>query len=240
METSVDDWLAAGNVRPAGTPPALRTIVDRMIRARPGDLSRNDPLAVEVSARQAAVLILLGTDGPDGVDVLLQKRAGGLRDHAGEISFPGGSRETADAGPAETALREAVEETGLDPAGVEPLTILPRLHIPPSRFDVTGVLAYWRQPSAVEPADVGETAAVMRVPLARLADPSSRLNFETDFGWKGPAFRIDDDIAWGYTGEILAALVRFRAEALSSAVKDPMPGGPQSRGRLGEPTDLNE
>jgi 8-oxo-dGTP pyrophosphatase MutT (NUDIX family) len=108
-------------------------------------------------------------------------------------------------------LREAVEETGLDPAGVEPLTLLPRLHIPPSRFDVTGVLAYWRRPSAVVPADVGETAAVMRVPLARLADPRNRLDFETDFGWKGPAFRIDDDIAWGYTGEILAALVRFAA-----------------------------
>jgi 8-oxo-dGTP pyrophosphatase MutT (NUDIX family) len=133
-----------------------------------------------------------------------------------QISFPGGSRESADAGPAETALREAAEETGLDPAGVEPLAILPRLHIPPSRFDVTGVLAYWRRPSAVVPADVGEAAAVMRVPLARLADPRNRLAFETVFGWKGPAFRIDDDIAWGYTGEILAALVRFGARQSAS------------------------
>src|SRR5580693_2436128 len=116
MEATVDDWLAGGSVSPAGTPPALRAIVDRMIQARPGDLSRNDPPAIEVAARQAAVLILLGTDGQEGVDVLLQKRASGLRDHAGEISFPGGSRESADAGPAETALREAVEETGLDPA----------------------------------------------------------------------------------------------------------------------------
>jgi 8-oxo-dGTP pyrophosphatase MutT (NUDIX family) len=209
MGTTVDDWLAGGDVSPATAPFAVAAIVDRMVQAPADDLSRNDPPAIEVAARQAAVLILLGTDGPEDVDVLLQKRASGLRDHAGEISFPGGSREGGDAGPAETALREAAEETGLDPTGVEPLAILPCLHIPPSRFDVTGVLAYWRRPSAVVPADVGETAAVMSVPLARLADPRNRLDFETDFGWKGPAFRIDDEIAWGYTGEILAALVRF-------------------------------
>jgi 8-oxo-dGTP pyrophosphatase MutT (NUDIX family) len=47
-----------------------------------------------------------------------------------------------DTGPPATAIREAAEETGVDPAGVEPLILLPRLHIRPSRFDVTGVLAH--------------------------------------------------------------------------------------------------
>jgi hypothetical protein len=123
--------------------------------------------------------------------------------------FPGGSRERGDAGPVETALREATEETGLDPAGVEPLALLPRLHIPPSRFDVTGVLAHRRNPSAVTAIDRAETARVMRIPVSTLADPANRLILSTDFGWRGPAFLIPGAVVWGYTGETLAAVLRL-------------------------------
>jgi 8-oxo-dGTP pyrophosphatase MutT (NUDIX family) len=68
-----------------------------------------------VTPRAAAVLVLL-TDGPDGVQVLLTERASGLRTYPGRLSFPGGSRDPADADPAGTALREAHEEIGLNPA----------------------------------------------------------------------------------------------------------------------------
>ena len=57
-----------------------------------------------------------------------------LRDHAGEVAFPGGAREAGDVAPVATAIREAAEETGVNPATVEPLILLPRLHIPPSRL----------------------------------------------------------------------------------------------------------
>lgn len=209
MTLTVESWLAQRHVRPEAAPPVLSDLIHAVGDANPSDLSRNDPPAVDVAERQAAVLILLATDGRAGPDVLLQERASALRDHAGEISFPGGSREPGDAGVAETALREAMEETGIDPTGVDALAVLPRLHIPPSRFDVTGILAHWRAPSAVAAQDQAETVTTMRVPLRRLADPANRLCLETGSGWRGPAFTIDGHLIWGYTGEILGALLHL-------------------------------
>ncbi len=180
-----------------------------MAAARPGELSRNDPVPDTVAERQAAVLILIATDRAHGPDVLLQQRAGTLRDHAGEVAFPGGAREAGDAAPAGTAIREAAEETGVNPAAIDPLILLPRLHIPPSRFDVTGVLAHWRKPSPVSVIDPGETSRVMRIPFTALADPDHRIMLNTRFGWHGPAFVLNGAVVWGYTGEILAALLRL-------------------------------
>jgi 8-oxo-dGTP pyrophosphatase MutT (NUDIX family) len=202
-------WLAPTDLRPAVVPAPLVRLVHAVAAARPEELSRNDPVPATASERQAAVLILIATDRADGPDVLLAQRAPKLRDHAGEVAFPGGAREDEDAGPPATAIREAAEETGLDPAAVEPLILLPRLHIPPSRFDVTGVLAHWRTPSPVSSIDPGETERVMRIPFTALADPDNRIMLSTRFGWHGPAFVLDGAIVWGYTGELLAALLRL-------------------------------
>lgn len=226
MTDDVSRWLATSSVRPDSTPSVLATLVRAIAHARPEDLSRNDPAPDTVAERQAAVLILIATDRDDGPDVLLQQRASLLADHAGEVSYPGGARHSGDAGPVETALREATEETGLDPAGVEPLVLLPRMHIPPSRFDVTGVLAHWRAPSAVSAIDPAETARVMRIPLSTLATPDNRQVLRTDFGWHGPAFLVDGAVVWGYTGEILAAVLRL--------------GGWERPWRPAAPIDLDE
>ena len=202
-------WLAPTDLRPAVVPAPLVGLVHAVAAARPEELSRNDPVPATASERQAAVLILIATDRADGPDVLLAQRAPKLRDHAGEVAFPDGAREHGDAGPPATAIREAAEETGLDPAAVEPLILLPRLHIPPSRFDVTGVLAHWRTPSPVSAIDPGETDRVMRIPFTAMADPDNRIMLSTRFGWHGPAFVLDGAVVWGYTGEILAALLRL-------------------------------
>jgi 8-oxo-dGTP pyrophosphatase MutT (NUDIX family) len=202
-------WLAPIDLRPTVVPASLARLVDAVAAARPEELSRNDPMLDRAAERQAAVLILIATDRADGPDVLLQQRALKLRDHAGEVAFPGGAREHGDTGPPATAIREAAEETGVDPAAVEPLILLPRLHIPPSRFDVTGVLAHWRTPSPVSAIDPAETDRVMRVPFTSLADPDNRIMLSTSFGWRGPAFVLDGAVVWGYTGEILAALIRL-------------------------------
>ena len=162
-----------------------------------------------VAERQAAVLILIATDRADGPDVLLQQQAATLRDHAGEVAFPGGARDAGDPTPTATAIREAAEEVGVHPAAVEPLILLPRLHISPSRFDVTGVLAHWRVPAPVSVIDPGETSRVMRIPFTALADPDDRIMLKTRSGWHGPAFVLDGAVVWGYTGEILAALLRL-------------------------------
>ena len=124
--------------------------------------------------RHSAVLVLFGA-GPDGPDLLYIQKNEGLRRHAGQPAFPGGKIEDSDDGPVAAALREAAEETGLDPAGVDVLATLPELFIARSQFRVIPVLAWWRVPSAVRPVDIGEVAAVERISVADLADPANRL-----------------------------------------------------------------
>ncbi|WP_078763653.1 NUDIX hydrolase [Marinactinospora thermotolerans] len=156
--------------------------------------------------RHSAVLILFG-DGPDGPDVLLIQRNTGLRRHSGQPAFPGGSLDPDDDGPVACALREAQEETGLDPAGVDVLGVLPELYIAHSGFRVTPVLAWWREPSEVRPVDVGEVASVARVPVAELADPTNRLLTRHPDGSTGPAFRVRGMLVWGFTAAILNRLL---------------------------------
>jgi 8-oxo-dGTP pyrophosphatase MutT (NUDIX family) len=156
--------------------------------------------------RQSAVLILFG-EGPDGPDLLFIQRSEGLRRHPGQPAFPGGAIDDGDDGPVSAALREAVEETGLDPAGVEVLRTLPELFIAPSGFRVVPVLAWWREPSAVGPMDVGEVAAVERIPVADLADPRNRVTFRHPSGRSGPAFRIGSMLIWGFTGALVDRLL---------------------------------
>ena len=159
------------------------------------------------NGRRAAVLILLGEDAAHGPDVLLVERASTLREHPGQVAFPGGSADVGDADVVATALREAEEETGLAPSGVVPLTLLPELFIPPSGFVVTPVLAHWERPVAVHAVDAGETAAVVRIPLTALAEPAHRLRVRHPSGYTGPAFAVAGLLVWGFTGGILSALL---------------------------------
>lgn len=157
-------------------------------------------------ARRSAVLVLFG-EGARGPDVLLIERTAHLRSHAGQPAFPGGGIDPDDDGPVGAALREAEEETGLDPSGVHVLTALPELWLPPSGNIVTPVLAWWRTPSDVTPADVHEVASVARVPLADLAEPANRLQIRHPSGLVGPAFEVADMLVWGFTAGVLARLL---------------------------------
>ena len=156
--------------------------------------------------RASAVLVLFA-DGAVGPDVLLTLRSSGLRKHAGQVAFPGGSIDAGDAGPVAAALREAAEETGLDPAGVEVVGVLPELFVARSGFRVIPVLAWWWRPSPVGPADPVEVAAVARVPLAELTDPAHRLTVRHPSGLAGPAFRVRGVLVWGFTAGILDRLL---------------------------------
>jgi 8-oxo-dGTP pyrophosphatase MutT (NUDIX family) len=169
------------------------------------------PMPTVPDARPAAVLILFGVSGD--LDVLLLARATTLRAHPGQIAFPGGRTEAGDDGPVATALREAQEETGLDPAGVEPLGTLGRIPLPPSRHLVTPVLAWWRQPSAVRVVDAGESADVFRAPVADLLDPATRgtVTVRRDGReFRSPGFLVahptGEHLVWGFTGSVLSAL----------------------------------
>ncbi|TAK70884.1 MAG: CoA pyrophosphatase [Actinomycetota bacterium] len=158
------------------------------------------------ASRQGAVLILVG-DGPAGPDVLLLQRAATMRTHAGQPAFPGGAMDPDDDGVIATALREAVEETGLEPAGVDVVATLPQLYLPPSSFVVIPVLAWWRDPSPIRAASAAEVASVHRVAVAELADPANRLQVRHPAGFTSPGFRVQGLLVWGFTAGILDRLL---------------------------------
>jgi 8-oxo-dGTP pyrophosphatase MutT (NUDIX family) len=175
--------------------------------------------------RAAAVLALFG-EGPRGPDVLLLQRSADLRSHAGQPAFPGGRIDPTDGGPVGAALREAAEETGVDPAGVVVLSTLPDLWIPPSGNVVTPVVAWWRVPSNVHPADPAEVETVARVPVADLVDPANRLIVRHPSGLESPAFKVADMLVWGFTAGVLDWLLTVAgwAREWDRSTVEPVPG----------------
>lgn len=117
----------------------------------------------------ASVLMPLVQRG-DSLTVLLTQRTSHLRDHAGQISFPGGRAEASDADAIDTALRETEEEVGLARRHVEVIGALP-IYRTVSNYDVTPVVALVRPPFELT-IDAHEVAEAFEVPLAFLMSPA--------------------------------------------------------------------
>lgn len=179
--------------------------VVQIVRAAPQWRPEFTPPA-DGSARPASVLILFG-DGPDGPEVLLTERSHDMRSHAGQVAFPGGSQDLDDADEVAAAIREAEEETGLDPRGVDVLGELPPIWLPPSNFVVTPVLGWWREPSPVRAIDPGETASVHVVTIAELTDPGNRVTVHHPSGHRGAGFLVRGLVVWGFTAAVLDRLL---------------------------------
>lgn len=188
-------------------PEWLLPLRDAARRAQPEDITRFLP--PEDGGRAGAVLILVGQDARGQRDILLIERAAGLRSHAGQVAFPGGAVDPEDTGPVGAALREAREETGLDPAGVRPFARLPELYLPPSNFVVTPVLGWWHRRSVTGVVDEGEVAHVAEVLVDELVDPANRFRVRHPSGYVGPGFRASGLFVWGFTAGLLASLIRM-------------------------------
>ncbi|MEU4382246.1 NUDIX hydrolase [Micromonospora echinofusca] len=182
-------------------------LLTRLGSARSEDFTRL--VTPENGGRESAVLVLLGEEPGAGPDVLVLQRAATLRNHAGQPAFPGGAADPEDADARATALREANEEVGLDPASVTVLTELPKLWIPVSDFVVTPVLAWWHAPHPVHPREPAEVAHVARLPVTELVDPANRMRVRHPSGWIGPAFSARGMLVWGFTGGVLATLLEM-------------------------------
>ncbi|MFW0112371.1 NUDIX hydrolase [Rothia sp. CCM 9416] len=219
----------------AGEHPALTQLTDLAYRApalvkqrENWNIGAIDPHTI----KPAAVLLLFGLldTAPahhrtcptvtSDLDLLLLVRSDGLRHHAGQPALPGGRIDPEDYDQAKktgqtveqvAALREAVEETGLDASGVRLLGQLPPIDLPVSNYRVTPVLGWWDLPTPVQAVDREESALVVRVPVADLLDPANRHTATVRRGrttHKSPAFDVtnaDQNFTiWGFTGILLS------------------------------------
>ena len=145
------------------------------IESRPadsrGDHDLNPGMAPpDQKLTQAAVLVPL-VDRPDGLTVLLTQRTDHLRDHAGQVSFPGGRVEPEDPSHEAAALREAEEEVGLPSDRVDLIGRLD-LYVTRTGYEVVPIVGIVNPPFPVKP-DPFEVAEVFEVPLRFLADPGN-------------------------------------------------------------------
>jgi len=191
------------------------------LRMPPHNLAEVEAFLPVAHAELAPAAVLCGlVPRPDGLQVLLTKRAEHLRHHAGQISFPGGRMEAGDASPLQTALREAQEEVGLQPQHVEVIGQLP-VYTTGTGFHVTPVVALVQPPFSLQP-NPGEVDAVFEVPLAFLMNPANHRRHA--FDWQGRqrqwfSMPYHEPLAegsgtverfiWGATAGMLRNLYRF-------------------------------
>jgi 8-oxo-dGTP pyrophosphatase MutT (NUDIX family) len=159
----------------------------------------------------AAVLVPL-VERDTELTVLLTQRATQLRNHAGQISFPGGSVEPGDDGPRATALREAQEEIGLRPDYVSVVGYLPD-HIVISGFRVTPVVAFIR-PGFELLLDTQEVQDTFEVPLSHVFEPSNHRTRKRRFADGEMEIELSDipygaHNIWGATAGMLITLYRM-------------------------------
>ena len=159
------------------------------------------------TARRSAVLILFG-EGPRGPDVLLIEKSAHLRSHAGQPAFPGGGVDPGDDFPVGTALREAEEEAGIDPAGVRVLATLQELFLPPSDRLVVPVVGVVGRPAGRDrrrPAARWRGSPGCRWPTSPTRPTATGCAIPS--GFVGPAFCVADMEVWGFTAGLLDAIL---------------------------------
>lgn len=168
---------------------------------------------VTPQSRAAAVLVALFEDRGEA-HMILTKRPETMPSHQGEIAFPGGKRDPRDASPRAAALREAHEEIGLVPEGVEVVAELDGISTVASQFTITPFVGLLARPPALAP-DRREVERVFAVPLSELLDPAAyrEERWELWGEWRAMSFfELPGETVWGATARILAGLLAFLAE----------------------------
>jgi 8-oxo-dGTP pyrophosphatase MutT (NUDIX family) len=194
-------WVAA---RLAAATPGRRAAPGPSPDEARGDHELNPDLYDPARPKKAAAVLVPLVAHADTLTVLLTRRTAHLRDHAGQIAFPGGRLEDCDADAQACALRESAEEVGLDPQRVTPLGQLD-VYVTRTGFEVTPVVGLVPGPVAVRP-DPFEVAEVFEVPLGYFLDPASRQVHSRD--WRGRTrhfyvYPYGDYYIWGATAGML-------------------------------------
>ncbi len=158
--------------------------------------------------RRAAVLVPVVVE-PKGAHVVYTLRTGDLEDHAGQVSFPGGSPEPRDGSLMETALREAEEEIDLRPDAVEIVGELEEMYIPPSRFLVRPFVGLLSEEAELALAPE-EVEAIFSVSLEALMSPGAfeKVVWEREGRpHEVPIFAVGGHEIWGATAAMTAGLL---------------------------------
>jgi 8-oxo-dGTP pyrophosphatase MutT (NUDIX family) len=170
------------------------------------------------AARRPASVLVPIVQRPQELSVLFTRRTANLREHSGQISFPGGRAEPHDASPEATALREAEEEIGLDPRRVEVLGKLSDYHTR-TDYRVTPVVGLVATGFELR-LDAREVEEVFEVPLSFLLDPAHHERHWREFqGRRVHYFAIPyrDYYIWGATASMLVNFYRFLAQQRGAA-----------------------
>lgn len=208
MEAEIWQGQAA-RVRQAIAHPDPPTIEDLLVlRDLDGRLVRQmDPPPGVTPRESAALLLLYPLQGE--LWLPLTVRSSRLTTHRGEVSLPGGGADPGDTGPAHTALREAEEELGIDPAGVEVVGQLSSFYIPPSNNRLTPVVGLSATTPDLRP-DPHEVEAAFVVPLRLLLDEATvqeEVWERRGVQMRVPYFLLEGYKVWGATALLLSELV---------------------------------
>jgi 8-oxo-dGTP pyrophosphatase MutT (NUDIX family) len=162
-------------------------------------------------ARLSSVLVLLYPIGERAhIAFIRRNEYDGI--HSGQISFPGGGREETDLSHTDTALREAWEETGIDPERVEILGELTQLYIPPSNFLVFPVVGFTGARPDFNP-DPSEVQEIIEIEMEKLREPGilqqREIVLSADFSIMAPCFVVGDAVIWGATAMIISELLEM-------------------------------
>ena len=168
-------------------------------------------LKKDEKAKPSAVLILFYPGGNDTRFILIERATyNGI--HSGQIALPGGQFESPDVDLRTTALREAKEETGIDPAQVEIIGTLTKVYIPPSHFDVYPFVGYTEEKPAFR-VDNTETKAILEIKLNNFLNPDCQtvksIKHRTGLDVEVPCFFLNSRIVWGATAMILSELLEI-------------------------------
>lgn len=188
----------------------LKNIYERLSTINTSFTSDNDLMDREAvkteNLIEAAVLVPI-VERNDGLKVILTKRSNSLKQHPGQISFPGGKSEKIDKSLVATALRETKEEIGISKKNVEILGQLPK-HVTITGFKITPFIGRIRMGFSTE-IQTSEVSEIFEVPLSYLSNPK---NFRVEsVKWKGKkrffySIPYGPYYIWGATARILKNL----------------------------------
>lgn len=190
--------------------PALLDVLRRRFREGGGPAVVHEPGVEAVGELTPAAVLVPVVVRDTGLTVLLTQRTAHLRDHAGQVSFPGGRCEAEDRDSEATALREAQEEVGIEPGQVEIIGRLPEYRTG-TGFSVIPVVGLVSPPLNLKLDDF-EVAEVFEPPLEFLLDESNHQRHRIEIRgqmreyWAMP---WQGYYIWGATAGMLVSLHRF-------------------------------